>query len=802
MDGVIPARNGKSAFRYTWDEDGVVRNIEPLEKVRARTEGLSSHSRHTPKDSRSKVNWPFHYRATSEVPSTPATSHLSHFRRATAQTKSWFKEAGDSASILSRSLVPDYVIHYMRGETPESLAMKRERMNWGERDVVLTPGRERFMSQQAFFEDPFSSQTHLASGEFEQDSRKHGFRRLLTGWRGGVAFNSFSSLIILLAAVVCFAVVASKSQVVGGEYTLFSGSCSTASNINVGLHALINTLSIILLVGGNYVFQVLSSPTRNELTAAHDKKRWLDIGVPSLRNLPHISGFRASLATVILLVAVATQVIYNAVIFTSQTGVDYDIVFVTEPFLSGSSFSNDTESNVGGLSRADLLDLQADAVQSKLVNLTTESCVQAFGGTYESQYDALLLVVETASTTTSVVQTARLSTSIKAYSEASSQDELALDGSLVQYCLARIGSPQTCGVTVSSSLLGVVALLHLATFCSIATVLSRTQFEPLATLGDAIRSFLRYPDSTTKSACLLSKKDVRGGRWGYSEAKYFAPSAHFWMFTPSLPRWTLMVFTWTALAVPTAVALGLVMPTDPQGVSTPFGISTPYTTFLLPSPATESQMALLVCLPQLLLAILYMVTNSHLTTYYVSHELTLFALGPRPLRVSSDPAGKQTTSLFITLPRPISWALLVLFVAMGFTLSQAVFPAVITLSPSISTSSSDQNQIIAVAFSTQALLVLLALLFILIVLVVSLGLRRAPAAALVNGQERGNPLVLKGGSCSAALSAKCHPAPGEVEPWKQDLTWGVVAEGVGMREGRCAFSALSVGAVDVGRTYA
>ncbi|KAH8204665.1 hypothetical protein TruAng_001140 [Truncatella angustata] len=683
MDGVIPARNGKSAFRYTWDEDGAVKNIEPLEKVRARTEGLSSHSRHTPKDSSSRVNWPFHYRATSEVPSTAATSHFSHFRRATAQSKSWFKEAGDSASILSRSLVPDYVVHYLRGETPESLARKKEEAQWGERNVVLTPQRERLMSQQAFFEDPFGSRAYLALGESENETPQRGARRLLSGWRGGVAFNTLSAFLILLVAVVCLVVIITESQTSNGASTLYSGSCTTAYNLNIGLHVLINALSIVLLVGGNYVFQVLSSPTRDELTAAHDKKQWLDIGIPSLRNLRHISTTRTALATVVLLATVAIQVIYNAVVFTSQAS-----------------------------------------------------------------------------------------------------------------------SSPTCSVIISSPLLGVVAFLNLAAFGSIAILLSRSNFEPLATLGDAIRTFLSRPDPTTTGTSLLSKQDVRDGRWGYGEAKYFAPGVHLWLFSPSLARWSLMIFSWVALAVPTALALGLAIYADPASMSTQFGTATPDTSYLFPSPISRLQMALLTSLPQFLLAILYLVTNSHLSTYYLSHELTLFALGPRGLRVSSDPAGAQTTSLYLTLPRPISWVLLVLFIGMGFVLSQAVFPATATLSASISTSTYDMNQAISVGLSTQALLILLALLFALMLMVVGLGLRQSPAAALVNGQEKGNPLALKGGSCSAALSAKCHTAAGEVEPWRQELTWGVVADGIGMQQGRCGFSALSVGAVDVGRAYA
>ncbi|ETS82268.1 hypothetical protein PFICI_07270 [Pestalotiopsis fici W106-1] len=682
MDGVIPARHGNGApVRYTWDEEGAVRNIEPLEKVRERTEGLSSHGRHTARDSRSRINWPFHHHTTSEVPSTSYTaSHFGHFRRATAQTKSWFKDAGDSASVLSRSLVPDYVVHYMRGETPETLARKREQARWGEKDIILTPQRERLRSQQAFFEDPFGSQINLAGNYGGYGQGQRGLGRFMVGWRGGVAFNALMALIFLLVAVVCFALVSSKIKVFGGDYILLSGFCSTVSSYNALLHALINILCIILLAGGNYVFQLLSSPTRDELTEAHDKKKWLDIGIPSIRNLPHISGLRATIAAIVVLTVVATQVIYNAIIFTSQT------------------------------------------------------------------------------------------------------------------------AAETCDLNTSSALLGIVALLNLVTFGSIVAVMSRSRFKPLATLGDFISSFLCHPDATTKSACLLSKKDVKAGSWGYSEAKYFSPSTHLWLFTPSALRWLLMVFSWLLLAAPTVAAIGLFVPTDPDGISTPFGTSTSYTTFPLPTSITKVQMAVLACLPQVLLAILYMVTNSHLTTYYLSHELSLFALGPRPLRVSCDARGAQVASLYMTLPRPISWGLLAFFAAMGFVLSQAVFPDVIT--ETSLTATANQVPVLAVAFSVQALVVLLALLGALMMIIVGLGLRRAPGSALVNGRERGNPLALRGGSCSAALSAKCHPAPGENEPWTQELTWGVVSDGLGMEDSCCGFSALSVGAVDVGRAYA
>jgi hypothetical protein len=66
---------------------------------------------------------------------------------------------------------------------------------------------------------------------------------------------------------------------------------------------------VVLLAGANYAFQLLSSPTRDEVNKAHEKKKWLDIGVPSFRNLGHIAKSRSILAVSVLLVGVATQVL-------------------------------------------------------------------------------------------------------------------------------------------------------------------------------------------------------------------------------------------------------------------------------------------------------------------------------------------------------------------------------------------------------------------------------------------------------------------------------------------------------------
>jgi hypothetical protein len=70
---------------------------------------------------------------------------------------------------------------------------------------------------------------------------------------------------------------------------IFRGDCQEASKLNSAIHVLINFLSTLLLGASNLCMQLLAAPTRREVDQAHEKFLWLDIGIPSIRNIRHIS---------------------------------------------------------------------------------------------------------------------------------------------------------------------------------------------------------------------------------------------------------------------------------------------------------------------------------------------------------------------------------------------------------------------------------------------------------------------------------------------------------------------------------
>lgn len=91
----------------------------------------------------------------------------------------------------------------------------------------------------------------------------------------------------------------------------------------------------------------------------------------------------------------------------------------------------------------------------------------------------------------------------------------------VEYCLAQ-PSPESCRIGASATLLLVVLACNLIKiFCFLWTILGYNSF-PLVTLGDAIASFLRRPDSSTQGCGPLeydstdwqaSNEDKSGRKW-------------------------------------------------------------------------------------------------------------------------------------------------------------------------------------------------------------------------------------------------------------------------------------------------
>lgn len=123
------------------------------------------------------------------------------------------------------------------------------------------------------------------TGPHSSDSLQ-GFRQDASGaWPIGVKVALFlvASILILNASVTLWASVTFQSD--GGIGTLHIGPCAQVERTGTVVHIIINFIGTLLLGASNFCMQCLTSPTRKEVDSEHAQKKWLEVGILSLRNL-------------------------------------------------------------------------------------------------------------------------------------------------------------------------------------------------------------------------------------------------------------------------------------------------------------------------------------------------------------------------------------------------------------------------------------------------------------------------------------------------------------------------------------
>lgn len=205
--------------------------------------------------------------------------------------------------------------------------------------------------------------------------------RKFSGWRGGCLAAAVSASIVLLINLIFTIWAASTSKNGTHVGTIYEGECGTVRNADSWLHIAINAMGTILLGASNYTMQCLSSPTRSEVDVAHSKGQYLDIGLPSLKNL---NGRRKKVLFAFLVVStMPLHFLWNSAVFTTTQNLDYNVFVVTPGFLNETTV--DCSQNVSTRNAAltngyNTVPLATDYTQTPLSFGTQANYTQVFSG--------------------------------------------------------------------------------------------------------------------------------------------------------------------------------------------------------------------------------------------------------------------------------------------------------------------------------------------------------------------------------------------------------------------------------------
>ena len=122
------------------------------------------------------------------------------------------------------------------------------------------------------------------------------------GWKSTVRLGFVGVLVVFVInlALLIWSVTGNHKSS-DGVAIVYTGSCQTVGNVSTFGHLAINILSSLLLAASNNCMQILLAPTRGIINKAHAKRKWLDVGVHTIRNFGSVGMSRRWLWILLML---------------------------------------------------------------------------------------------------------------------------------------------------------------------------------------------------------------------------------------------------------------------------------------------------------------------------------------------------------------------------------------------------------------------------------------------------------------------------------------------------------------------
>uniref|UniRef100_A0A8H7N3W2 DUF6536 domain-containing protein n=1 Tax=Bionectria ochroleuca TaxID=29856 RepID=A0A8H7N3W2_BIOOC len=223
-------------------------------------------------------------------------------------------------------------------------------------------------------------------------------RNAVTGWRFGALFAAAVTLAVLIGNVTIAGVFTSRVRAQG--YTsnvapISVGNCGYIKKLGIGIHLVINIVSTLLLGASNYCMQTISAPSRDDVDRAHAKGSWVDIGIPSLRNLRFIRKRRAFVWFCLGVTSIPLHLVYNSIFFVSANNNLYRIWYADDSFARGAPFNETFFTQAIALGN-----VNADKLQDQLMhgdryqNITNDECINAYAKTLIEDRGNVILVMD------------------------------------------------------------------------------------------------------------------------------------------------------------------------------------------------------------------------------------------------------------------------------------------------------------------------------------------------------------------------------------------------------------------------
>lgn len=230
--------------------------------------------------------------------------------------------------------------------------------------------------------------------------KRHRFK----SWKVGVLTAAVMTATVLLVNGILLIWASVEFVLENGIGTAYEGSCDTVNSWSFWLHIVINILSTMLMSASNYTMQCVTAPARTECDRAHSRGDWLDIGIPSIRNLFKIKWQRRIMWALLTVSSTPIHLLYNSAVFKTLDDNRYYSYLVGRQFLNSEyTFPSAEEWPLGYYRYGNLEPTWTwyDKIRevylsnpSSFDNITAKLCIERYTKYYLSGFGDVILITD------------------------------------------------------------------------------------------------------------------------------------------------------------------------------------------------------------------------------------------------------------------------------------------------------------------------------------------------------------------------------------------------------------------------
>ncbi|TGJ84996.1 hypothetical protein E0Z10_g3767 [Xylaria hypoxylon] len=183
------------------------------------------------------------------------------------------------------------------------------------------------------------------------------WKRLHPSLRQGYKYciGIVASIWVLVLVFAIWVGTAHEAQA-GLVFTLQTGSCAAAQNINFWVHLVVNGLASTLYAVSSFVMQRLAAPAREDIDRAHGAERSMKIGSLTLFNFVVLSKKRLGVFFLLWASSLPLHLLFNSVVVYTSTNAEWSsYVFLASEEQLESLLSNTSAFSIPGVRQYDAM---------------------------------------------------------------------------------------------------------------------------------------------------------------------------------------------------------------------------------------------------------------------------------------------------------------------------------------------------------------------------------------------------------------------------------------------------------------